>query len=109
MKSELENRFSVGFEVESVLILCSVLSPRFKSLPFLSEEKKAVVRDAIKTRFQRDIQPSDPVAHGAESDSDSQNNTQDYEPKTKCGRINQDDMSFLLGEYYETDCEIVSF
>lgn len=95
VKSDLENRFSVGFEVESILIL--------------SEEKKAVVRDAIKTRFQRDIQPNDPVAHGAESDLDSQNNTQDYEPTTKCGRINQDDMLFLLGEYYETDCEIVSF
>lgn len=69
---------------------------------------RAIVRDAIKKRFQRDIQPNDPVTHSAESYSNSQNNSQDYEPTTKRGRINHDYILFMLGEYYETDCEIVS-
>lgn len=32
----------------------------------------------------------------------------DYEPTTKRGHINHDYILFMLGEYYETDCEIVS-
>ncbi|XP_062618085.1 E3 SUMO-protein ligase ZBED1-like [Saccostrea cucullata] len=109
VKSDLESRFSIGSEVESVPMLCSFLDPRYKSLPFLSEEKRTVVQEAIKSYFQRDttdILPNEPVAE--KSCSDSQNNSQEYEPTTKRGRINQDDMSYLLGEYYETDCEIVA-
>lgn len=49
------------------------------------------------------------VAPGAELDSDSQDNLQDYEPTTKRGHINQDDVVLAcIGEYYETDCKSVA-
>lgn len=94
----------------SLAMVCTFLDPRYKSLPFLSVEQRTAVHDKVLSLLTADDPNTDTT------DSDSQ--TDDAEGATggkaeegfscKRGKLTQEDVSFLLGGYFETkDCEII--
>ena len=112
---DLKRRYSLMDQdvlCNSLAILCTFLDPRYKSMPFLTHQRRTMVHDRVLTllttneEHAKDSQTeTDEQMDGTDGDSGGHSNNVFA---CKRGKLSQDDVSFLLGGYFETkDCEIV--
>ena len=122
VSDDLQRRYNMN-ETEklcnSLPIVCTFLDPRYRSLPFLTEAQRAIVHEHILSILQNassstenttnpdSSTASEPHIMTDVTDADSSNqNNQDF--SCKRSKLSQDDVSFLLGGYFDTqDCEVV--
>ncbi|KAJ8307427.1 hypothetical protein KUTeg_015511 [Tegillarca granosa] len=109
-KRDLKKRFNLNTDdfCKSVSLACTYLDPRYKSLTFLTEEQREIVINEIKS-LSTVITGTSNEQHVSAANVPSANDKSDASEYVPCkrGRLDQDDMAFLLGEFYKTDCEIV--
>jgi hypothetical protein len=68
----------------SIPMLCTFLAPRYRSLPFLNDEQRIVVRDTIKKIFkQKDEHKTDACSVNNENKKDADVKEAKYEPECK--------------------------
>lgn len=122
VSDDLQHRYNMN-ETEklcnSLPIVCTFLDPRYRSLPFLTEAQRAIVHEHILSILQNassstenttnpdSSTASEPHIMTDVTDADSSNqNNQVF--SCKRSKLSQDDVSILLGGYFDTqDCEVV--
>jgi hypothetical protein len=88
----------------SVGMICTFLDPRYRSLPFLSNQQRQMVYSKVRELMGTLDSPT--TRSGTVDESKSQSACAEPGP-SKRAKLNQDDMIFLLGGYFG-DCEIIT-
>jgi hypothetical protein len=94
--SDLVKRYHIDSdEITSIFpVICTFLDPRYRSLPFLTEPQRKLVHESVLERVDAlQLPMSQPTA-------DSPNIISQPGPR-KRSKLNQDDMAFLLGGYFQ--------
>lgn len=102
----------------SLPIVCSFLDPRYRSLPFLTEVQRARVHDHVLSILQTShsstentsINPNCTATESQTTDVPNADSSTERNQVFSCKRskLSQDDVSFLLGGYFDTqDCDVV--
>ena len=99
VKTDLQARFKTATDdtCRSMSMLSTFRDPRYRSLPFLSEDQRQIVHDATVSRMDNSVGADNLSAQKSESCLPEKR----YESTSKWGRLSQDYLSYLLGCYHE--------
>ena len=112
---DLKRRYSLmdqNLLCNSLAILCPFLDPRYKSMPFLTHQRRTMVHDrvlALLTTNEEHAKDSQTETYKQMDGTDGDNGGHSNNVfACKRGKLSQEHVSFLLGGYFETkDCDIV--
>ena len=118
IRNDMTARFKLNSEstFRSTTMLATFLDPRYRSPQFLTPVQRQTVIDEAETETRRlfDMMTSGDTSKSnvtePETDDASANSAQNDPGYVPCkrGRLEQEDMQFLLGEFFEPDCEVIT-
>ncbi|XP_076372359.1 E3 SUMO-protein ligase ZBED1-like [Tachypleus tridentatus] len=110
ISQDLKRRFKTETEdvCKNIRMMCSFMDPQYKGLPFLTPAQRDVVHQEIICYCQKLAQSESQVTGVAADRSVPQHQSAEVNSSTKPGsKLSQDDMAYLLGDFYEQDCSVV--
>ncbi|XP_041366567.1 E3 SUMO-protein ligase ZBED1-like [Gigantopelta aegis] len=114
--ADIHRRYSLNDDkiLSSLTMLATFLDPRYKNLPFLSDEQRETVKANVLSgvnalQIPNDYQNNPSQIDASTSASPTVSADADgIEPCLKYAKMSQDEVSFLLGPYFNTEeCEII--
>ncbi|XP_041349411.1 E3 SUMO-protein ligase ZBED1-like [Gigantopelta aegis] len=114
--ADIDRRYSLNDDkiLSSLTMLATFLDPRYKNLPFLSDEQRETVKANVLSGVNVLQIPNDYQNNPSQKDASTSisptvsADADGIEPCLKHAKMSQDEVSFLLGPYFNTEeCEII--